>query len=467
MNSFTAQVVLFGWLPMAAAVFALLRPRDAVLTVFVAGWLFLPVATVRLSGAPDYGKMEATCLGALAGVMLFDAHRLARFRAHWIDLPLLLWCIAPIPTSLSNDLGLYDGLSGTFAKSVHYGIPILLGRIYLGDREGLLRFAKALCLGAMVYMPLCWLEIRMSPQLHHWVYGYIQHSFVQMMRYGGYRPLVFLQHGIAVSVFYATAAGMLFWLWRTGSLRRLAGIPVSGILAAMIATLIGCKTATGLALFGLMVSCFWIRRIVPIRLLLFILVFVSPAYMAFRLTNAVPAATVVQSLRPLDPQRADSLGVRLRQEDLFSEHTANRPLFGWGAWERNIPKDSDGHPLVQAVDGFWTIALSQYGLFGLAAVTSLTLAVPALVAWRFSSPVLDAPSAAPMVGMCLVLCVITIDNLFNAMPNPLFYLGMGGLAQMAIAGWSASPVSSPESAPLVSRRLVMGSPQPYLKENPL
>ena len=37
-----------------------------------------------------------------------------------------------------------------------------------------------------------------SPQLHFMTYGFYQHEFTQVVRMGGYRPMVFLQHGIAV-----------------------------------------------------------------------------------------------------------------------------------------------------------------------------------------------------------------------------------------------------------------------------
>ena len=60
-------------------------------------------------------------------------------------------------------------------------------------------------------------EVRMSPQLHTWIYGYFPHSFVQQMREGGFRPVVFLGHGLLTAFFIMSAAvaAAAFWQTRT------------------------------------------------------------------------------------------------------------------------------------------------------------------------------------------------------------------------------------------------------------
>ncbi len=39
-----------------------------------------------------------------------------------------VWCACPIASSLTNGLGLYDGLSASFGRFVMWGLPYLLGR---------------------------------------------------------------------------------------------------------------------------------------------------------------------------------------------------------------------------------------------------------------------------------------------------------------------------------------------------
>ena len=53
----------------------------------------------------------------------------------WFDIPIVVWCFTPLASSLSNGLGVYDGLSACLSEIVLWGIPYYLGRVYrdLGD----------------------------------------------------------------------------------------------------------------------------------------------------------------------------------------------------------------------------------------------------------------------------------------------------------------------------------------------
>jgi O-antigen ligase len=387
---------------------------------------------------------------------------LTKYRPGWVDVPLALWCLTPMATSLSNGLGWYDGLHDVYGKCLAWAVPIILGRVYLADREGLLLFAKGLLLGALVYVPLCWIEIRFSPQLHNWIYGYFPHSFAQHIRYGGFRPIVFMPHGIAVSVYMAVCSALLLWLWRCAAMRKIAGIPAPVALAVLLATLVGCKTATGLALCVLAFGCFFVRNMVPMRLLLLGLLLTPPTYAVLRLSGALPASTLVDLVGAVDADRAGSLGARLRQEDLYSQHTWTRPVFGWGRWQRNIPRDEDGRPRTRGVDSFWVIALSQYGLFGLSAAMATMLLGPLLVCRRFSSREMLTPQLIPLTTLAMVACLCMFENLFNGLPNPLVYVAVGGLLQCAISplrGFHSPGVSQRvPSLESISRKLSTGEP---------
>ena len=128
-------IVLFGWPVISLILFIFLMPRRAVLVSVFAGWLFLPIAGYTFSGLPDYNHYTATMLGTLLGVLCFDSRRLLSLRPRWFDVILILWCVCPLPTSLSNGLGPFDGFSGILSHFIIWGSPYLLGRIYFIDRE--------------------------------------------------------------------------------------------------------------------------------------------------------------------------------------------------------------------------------------------------------------------------------------------------------------------------------------------
>ena len=196
---FTVYLALYGWFPIAFVLFLCFPPRRAVLISFVVGWLLLPVAQFPLSGIPDYDKITAISISTLMSAVLFDGRRLIGWRPTAADLPVLIWCLVAIPTSVSNGLGLYDGVSELWTKIMIWGIPIILGRIYFTDFGGQRELGIGLLVGTVIYMPLCWVECRLSPQLHFWTYGFFQHHFLGTVRYGGFRPLLFLQNSLAVA----------------------------------------------------------------------------------------------------------------------------------------------------------------------------------------------------------------------------------------------------------------------------
>src|SRR5438067_1065195 len=195
---FLVPVTLFGWIPFVLFLFMILPPRRAVITAFLAAWLFLPMAGYSIHGLPDYTKMSATAMGVVMAAAIFDADRLLSFRPRWVDIPMFTFILSPAVSSYLNGLGLYDGCSEIVRGFVTWGLPYVIGRVYFCDLEGARELAIGLFLGGLVYVPLCWFEIRVSPQLHRWVYGFHAHAFVQEIREGGFRPTVFMQHGLMV-----------------------------------------------------------------------------------------------------------------------------------------------------------------------------------------------------------------------------------------------------------------------------
>ena len=198
-------LVLFGWVPLGIAAFGTMQARTATLVVVIGGWLFLPMATYGIPGFPDYSKTMAVALAAALGITLLAGHRLGGLRFGALDVPMLAWCLVPGASALANGYGPYDAVSAVLDRIVDWGLPYLIGRAMFRDRAAIDQLARALFLGGLVYVPFCLYEIRMSPQLHATIYGFAQHSFDQHIRMDGYRPLVFMEHGLMVGLWMAVA----------------------------------------------------------------------------------------------------------------------------------------------------------------------------------------------------------------------------------------------------------------------
>lgn len=427
-------LALSGWIPLTIVLFFRLKPHHAAIASVLGGTLFLPMAGYNLPGLPPFTKNSVIAIGLILGGRLSGARRSANFRWSRYDLPMLVWCLCPLASSLSNNLGLYDGVAGIWYNISMWGVPYLAGRIYIDTTEKLQELCIAFVIGGLVYMPLCLYEIRMSPQLSKMIYGFFPHDWSQHNRYGGFRPIVFMQHGLMVALWMAVTSTVACWLWRTKIIRDIKGIPFSFFVWAMIITTILCKTASGwiamvIGIGGYVIFRFY-RVVLPFRLMAILI----SCYMVLRIMGGIEAAGL-QSLvvRVFDAERAASYSIRLVQEDLFIEKTLQRPIFGWGniarAWPRN---EKSEETLIGMIDALWLIIFSVRGAVGLFAMTTMMLIGP----WRVF---LFARQETSNVGflrvgpvvLSLVVLLFMLDCLSNGMHNSVYIFVSGSLL-----GWS-------------------------------
>lgn len=437
------RVLLMAWPVLSLGFFVFFPPRRALLLSLFGGWMFLPVARLEIPGMPDYGRAHAIAIGALLGVALFDPHKLLRLNVRWFDLPIVGWCLSAGAASLANGLGSYDAASVTLHRIVTWGVCYLLGRIYFSDYAGLVALAKALFAGGLVYAPLCLLEIRLSPQLHTWIYGFHQHSFGQAARGDAWRPVVFMEHGLAVGLWMALAALAGLWLWKSKRLpASILGVPSGVAVVALAVVAVLCRSTGALALLVAGVAVLAARRTWAPALVGLLLV--APfLYIGLRASALWSGQNLVDLVAEVSPTRAESLSYRLRAEDLLVEHALRQPFLGWGGYGRNRPIAFDASAVPMATDGFWIIAFGQCGVFGLASALALLLLGPAVLWFRLPPEGWGADRLAPVAVAALVLALFMIDCLFNAMMNPLFCLFAGGLTAAACA---PAPRPAPRAA---------------------
>ena len=430
MGNWVVSIALFGWIPAVLALFMAFPPRRAVIGAFLLAWLFLPMAGFKLAeGVPVYDKMSATCVGVLLGMVAFDLRRLQTFRPGWIDLPMLVWCLCPIASSLSNDLGVYDGTSAVFGQMVSWGLPYFIGRVYFSDLASLKELAVGLFIGGLIYVPLCLLEIRMSPQLHTWVYGYHQHTFAQTIRMGGWRPTVFMGHGLMVGMWMCMTALIGVWLWYARALpRSICRIPTAWALVALVVTAVLCKSTGAILLLGLGLAGLFAVPVLRTKWVIWALVISGPLYMAVRAGGVWDGMSLVDWTRSLsDEERAGSLLTRVTNENSLSSRALERPWFGWGGWARNfVPNEQGGSDTIP--DGMWVITLGVTGGVGLGALVLVLLLPPSLLLARIRVADWSKPVHAPAVVLAVVLVLYQVDCIPNAMGNPVFMVICGGLA---------------------------------------
>ncbi|MEQ9453633.1 MAG: hypothetical protein RLN76_03440 [Phycisphaeraceae bacterium] len=431
MGNFVAQAVLISWLPMVLAMFLAMPARRAVVWSILIGWLFLPMSGFSFPALPDYTKMSATCFGILLGAALFDPNTLLRLKPRLADLPFVVFCLVPMTSSVINGLGAYDGLSATLDQVVTWGLPYLIGRAYFSSVEGLKELSRGLVIGGLIYVAFCLYEVRMSPQLHLKLYGFMQHEFYQSARSGGWRPMVFMQHGLMVGMWMCMSALMALWMWRSGSLKGVWSIPMGWIAAAITVTAVLCKSFGALVLLGLGCVMLLVRqKWVAVPLMVF-LTLLPAGYYAVRYPRVFTADTLMSLAGPmLSEERAGSLNTRLQNEDILSARASQQPLFGWGGWGRNRVLNEEGRDIT-ITDGLWIIIVGVNGLVGLAAFT-MAFSYPGWVLIRRIDYETWSLDWVPYyVGLTTVVLLYQVDCILNAMVNPVFTLVLGSLVGVA------------------------------------
>ena len=436
MMSITVQIALLGFVPFALVLFALMPARRALIATYLSGWLLLPQSGFQLSGLPDYDKPAAIAIGALLGVLVLDAKRMTTFRFRWFDLPILMFCLWPLASHVYNGHGAITGLNWVIAHMFLWGVPYFLGRVYFRNADDLRELAIGIFIGGLAYAPLCWWEIRMSPQLHRQLYGFFPHSFLQHIRYGGFRPIVFMQHGIMVGVWMACATVVGFWLWRSRTLMKLGSIPMAVLVPFMFITTVFCKTGSAVVAMGLALCVFVGTRWAPRMPVLLVFALIPAIYLAARTTGAWDGEGMLAVMESIDAERAGGIRGRMRQEKYYVARAMESPLFGF-ADSDFIPRDDEGNRVLRGNDGFWIITFGLYGGVSLIAVFT-ALALPLLlVAKRHRHGEMMASAGAPATALAIVVVLFAIDCLPNGMINPIYLLAAGAVSS-AVSGVAVS-----------------------------
>jgi hypothetical protein len=435
-NAFAYLILALSPL-LAYVLFRRIDPARALIWTILASYLFLPPLTsFNLPVVPDLDKFSIPSLAALACALFMLKDRIPVLPDSRVgQLFILMFIISPFATVLTNPepvaiaagdlpgLRLYDSVAAVTNQAIAL-LPFFLARRYLATPAAMKALLAALVAGGLVYSLPMLLETRLSPMMNIWVYGFFQHDFFQTIRFGGYRPVVFLPHGLWTAFFALMAMVAAMVALRDGPAmqrpRQLA------IALYLLAVLIICKSA-GALIYGLALLpvLFMIgRRGQALIAAAFGVMVVT--YPLLRGLGVIPLGDIVQFAQGISPERAYSLQFRIDNEQQLLARAALKPWFGWGGYARNLILDPVTGRILTIADGAWIIVLGIYGWLGYIAEYGL-LALPLVLLGR-EGVVQPARALSPhATGVALILAANMIDMLPNATLIPLTWLMAGGL----------------------------------------
>ena len=422
-NTF-AYIMLIAWPFFSLFLYKRYDVFIATSVTVIAGFMFLPVRTfVDLPALPPFGKQEVIALSCLLGsivtqqkVFFLGVHTTQR-----ILIGLIL--VFPIINVLFNSepmfngelwvkgLSLYDAFQQVVIQYLIISI-FLVGMNAVKSAHDLRRLFVLLTVAGMLYVPLVLLEIRLSPQLHTWLYGFFPSGFDQQFRYGGFRSAAFIGHGLLVSTFLLVCCAAAYSLFiNTNSKNR----PVYFIcfFVLLVTTILNKSLSALVFLIPILLiitlqSSHIYKRTINVGVSVFIL------YPLLASLSLIPYDSIVGFVNSIDLDRGQSLDFRFMHEELIVAHAQEKFFIGWGSWSRNRFFDS-------ITDGYWLIVFSTYGVIAFWALFGLTL--QPLIKMALQKNVINTPYS---FGLGLVLAVLLLDQIPNSSFSSSFLWFLSG-----------------------------------------
>ncbi|MBD2750171.1 hypothetical protein IC232_26245 [Microvirga sp. BT688] len=317
--------------------------------------------------------------------------------------PLLLSRIS-LPGLTSHDI-----LSSAIALALDVYLPFAIGQRVFRTEQDLYDLFEVMSTCMLIYAPLMLLEVRLSPQLHRWVYGFHPHDFIQAMREDGYRPVVFMNHGLSVAMWVFSGLCATLALQKAGRTLR---ITVKQRLMAGVVLMVLTKSWAPTIYAVIASFLIWLMKPKAVVRVVALVSIVVLAYPVARFENLIPAERVVEFVRQYNPDRAQSLEFRFDNESILLARAMERPLHGWGTFGRNlIYSESDGR-IISVTDGYWIIMIGAWGYLGFFCFFALMV----LPLWRFAWHCRRMSRSEQAAASCLalILALFTFDLLPNS-----------------------------------------------------
>jgi len=430
---------LWGWPLVCAYLFARLPLERAIVASILGGHLLLPSAfVIDVPVLPPLDKDSVTAVATLLLCWLYGVNAPRPQRSPLLYVFAAALVISPLLSTINNSYELQTGgksiqgfypLTGLkFAgRNLLLLVPMYIGSRFLASDRGRAELLRAIPLALLCYSPGMLLEVRLSPQLHRWVYGYFPHSFAQQIRDGGFRPVVFLSHGLEVALF--TTLGLLAAILMIRKRERLVGLPVAPIAIYFGWLVILCKSL-GATIYAIALSPLLLltrpRTWARIALITSLIVC---AYPLLRTNGLAPTQLISNVAGQFSAERRDSFQMRLDNEDALLAKANQKPIFGWGGWGRNRIFDQWTGQDISVTDGAWIIQYGAYGWVGYLALFGL-LAAALWQANRATGKELQ-PANITRGGLALLVGLCITDSVPNSTPMAIVFLLAGAVASSA------------------------------------
>ncbi|WP_159086888.1 hypothetical protein [Loktanella sp. Alg231-35] len=435
-----------------AVLFKRLPADRALVWSLLGALLFLPEETYF--DFPVVPTMNKETLPSVVAMLLclFMVPQKIRFfpQSRLATMLILGFLISPLLTYLNNTEAVFwgpmgipglswkDGLANVLRHAMTL-IPFVLGYNLINNAEARKNFLTIYMIAGLIYSVPMLLEVRLSPQINLWVYGFLPELFGQQIRFDGFRPVVFMRHGLNVAFFAAiavlAAATLLRGQTAGGRARYLF------ILFYLFVVLVFCKSVGSILFAVVFVPIIVLAGVRLKGWAIMVSALLVLTYPVLRAADLIPTKELVSYAAMIQEDRSLSLDFRFFNEAMLLEHASKKPITGWGTWDRNRVFDSETGDDISVTDGFWVIVIGVMGWVGYISVFGL-LTLPLLRLWRWRKRKAEFKEPHIVYGIALMLAVSLLELIPNATITPMTWLIAGML--LRCRPQDASDIAKPE-----------------------
>ena len=426
-----------------------LTPKQTIFLAISLATLILPSAyTVDYPLLPPLDRDSLTSL-ALLVVLAIKKQKYTVFKSGAWNKFLIGYLFAIVASTLANmdaiepggvsirGTELYDIISDVILFML-FLVPFFLGRSFFNNPLDTEYMYKTLTILALVYGVLMLYELKFGPHLHETAYGYFPGNFIQQLRGDGFRPVVFVWHGLKLAFWFviATIAALALFknkvdVLKLPSLKVIPGLKLlSGLklIIFLVIVLLLCKTVSAtmyLLIAAILMFFFKLKRQLFFSFIMAIMVMIYPVNTT---TQYVKYSDILNFVSSYDGERSASLKTRFDNEERLAARAMQRPLFGWAGWGRSHVYENGQD--ITVLDGMWIIVLGKQGIVGFI-FYYLLLIYPLYLARKYYRYIDNSTHQVYFVTLAIILAIGILDSIPNTGMMPVHFLLAGALLGQA------------------------------------
>jgi hypothetical protein len=145
----------------------------------------------------------------------------------YLDLSILIFVLSPFLSMYKGNTTFIGNFESMLYLAVVWGVPYFVGRMFITSHDKLSTSAEIFVIISIIGSPFFLIEFFTSPIFYEYAYGFHPFNSDGEVRYFNFRPMLLLEHGNQLGMWYSTTALLAFGFWRFSNKQKIFFLKVS------------------------------------------------------------------------------------------------------------------------------------------------------------------------------------------------------------------------------------------------